>query len=150
MGMKKRSKKYNPVKSLIKSLDELLTGFCVINVNSRDGLCRLSRMDGKEVLVTEAVHQILTVRRHKWSVYMAGFGINGSERYTKSEILLTPKPYLQSELMEVLNEHHQRLLKGFNQDHLCGFGWIASPSGYDFTEEEAYKLFDIYGAFRNN
>jgi hypothetical protein len=145
--MKARNKKYNPLRVAILKAERVLSGYCIINVNNQGGVCRLLKLNGDEVMVTQAIHHTLTLTKFNWSIYMAAFGINGTENYTKSKIAISDKPYLQSELIEFLNYEHQKILKGFNPSQLCGFGWIASPTGHDFTEEHAYQLFERYGAF---
>jgi hypothetical protein len=145
--MKTRNKKYNPNRVSAIRTKNTLAKYCIINVNNQGGLCRLSKLTGEEVQVSSAIHETLTLTRFNWSIYMAAFGINGSQNYTKSKIVISDKPYLQSELIERLNTEHQKILRGFNQSHLCGFGWIASPTGHDFSEAQAYDLFEKYGAF---
>jgi hypothetical protein len=146
--IKKRTRKHNPLRVDILRLERALKNFCIININNNNGICKLIKFSGEEVPVTQGIHQALTLTRFNWSIYMAGFGINGSENYTKSSIAISPHPYLQSELIEFLNDEHQKLLRGFNPEHLCGFGWLASPTGHDFTEKEAYRIFDMHGAFK--
>jgi hypothetical protein len=145
--MKARNKKYNPLRVSILKAERVLSGYCIINVNNQGGLCRLVKLNGEEVVVTQAIHETLTLTRFNWSIYMAVFGINGDQNYIKANIVISDKPYLQSELIEFLNKEHQKIIKGFNPSQLCGFGWLASPTGHDFTEEHAYRLFDKYGAF---
>jgi hypothetical protein len=148
--MKKRNKKYSNNKLLraIRTAESILKHFCIINVNNQDGLCRLLKLhNGEEVAVTQDVYNSLTYTRFNWSIYIAGFGFKGSENYTKSKIVISDKPYLQSELIEFLNAEHKKLLQSFNPSQLCGFGWLASPTCHDFTEEQAFKLFEQHGAF---
>jgi len=145
--MKARNKKYNPQRVSVLKAERVLSRYCIINVNNQGGACRLLKLNGDEVIVTPAIHETLTLTKFNWSIYMAGFGIYGNQNYTKSKIAVAAKPYLQSELIEFLNDEHQKLLREFNPSQLCGFGWLASPTGHDFTEEQAYKLFDRHGAF---
>lgn len=148
--MKKRNKKHNPLLHAIRRTESILKHYCVINVNNRGGLCKLLKLhDGEEVSITENVFNSLSYTRFTWSIYIAGFGFDGSKYYTKSKIVISDKPYLQADLITFLNDEHRKLLESFNPSQLCGFGWLASPTCHDFSEEQAFKLFEKYGAFND-
>ena len=81
--MKKRNKKYNPLLNAVRRIESVLKHFCIINVNNKDGLCRLLKLkDGNEVAVTQDLYNSLTCTRFTWSIYISGYGVNGSESYT--------------------------------------------------------------------
>ena len=91
---------------------------------------------------------LISRHHYKWSVYMSVFGFDGT-KYSKSESLLCDEHINQSELVEYLNDKHQAMIENFNPLHICGAGWIAQPSGYDFSEKEAGNIFYKLGAWEH-
>ena len=87
-----------------------------------------------------------------WNIYIAVFGAKENEVSTEAKQVVSDKPYYQHELAAFLNKEHVKMLKEFDKDNLTGFGWIASPAGHDFKEEEAFELFRKQGCltFDNN
>jgi len=149
---KKRSKKYNPIKTLITNNERILKGYAVAYVYSpfkeKQMLKILVNMRGDVIPVTQIMSDALTKVRYKWSVYISTFGHDSNgEAYHKSEELFFKDRYLQEELVHQLNDRHGKQTKNFNENHYCGAGWIASPTGNDFTEEHAFKIFEILGGF---
>lgn len=148
--MKKRNKKYNPVKHVQLNNERILKGFAVAYIANEtpNNPIMLIDLKGNERPVTKTMSDALTKLRYKWSIYLCVFGLNGDEKYTKSKIVICPEPYLQSELVVFLNNEHQKLMKEFNQAHIYGAGWLASAVGRDFTEGESFEIFNKLGAWK--
>ena len=149
----KRNKKHNHKLSKIRQYQAALKPFAVISTNQEGGICKLITVKGgREVNVTQSVYNAIAEIKHMWNIYIAVFGEVGEEVYTKANQVVSDKPYYQHELAAFLNEKHVTMLKSFNQNHLTGFGWIASPAGHDFTEEHAFNLFRKQGCLtlKNN
>lgn len=80
---------------------------------------------------------------------MAVFGRDEKgEQYIKATARTTKTHYRQADLEEYLNNEHSALIKKFNSKHFIGAGWLASPCGYDWDEEEAFKIFTDLGAYK--
>ena len=79
-------------------------------------------------------------RPHKWSCLIVALGLDGDKEYFKSEIIETNTRYFQADLSPVSEEHHLRLSKEMNPNHLCGLAWLASPTGGDIDEHEAAQI----------
>ena len=93
--------------------------------------------------VTKTMSDAITLFRYKWSVILAVFCIEKNQDTCKLEIVEFKHPYIQSELVEYLNERHQAFIekqKKMNVN-MVGAGWIASPVGRDFTSDEAGDIF---------
>ena len=69
------------------------------------------------------------------------------DNYIKGDLVYVPEPCLQQDLAPKLDELHQEILTRIPDKHLIGAAWFASPFGKDFSEEEAFKIFDSMGAF---
>lgn len=87
---------------------------------------------------------------YRWSVYIAVFGrLQDGGNYMKGELIKTKQEYRYEELADLLNERHQELIRGFNDQHKIGAGYIASIHGRDWDEEEAFEIFEKHGAFND-
>ena len=86
--------------------------------------------------------------RYSWSVYCAVFcrDQTGTE-YMQGVVVSTNNDCMQSDLHAVLHEHHVQLLGGCNKAHTLNVGWLASPVGYEWTEQEAGAIFTKMGAW---
>ena len=97
-----------------------------------------------ELLHTDyKLYRAIAEVKHKWAVYMSVFGFQPDGKpYSKSSELSTEIRYYQRDLVDHLNEEHQKLVKNFNHEQKHGAGWIASPVGRELTEEEAFNIFE--------
>ena len=144
---KKRNKKYNPVESARKINMALLkntaVSFITKDVNAIDP-CKLITLTGNEIEVTNNIYNALAAFRYKWSVMITVFCIEKNKNTCKMEIVNFTTPYLQSELVEFLNDKHQAYIKKFQKlnVHIVGAGWLASPVGHDFETEEVGYIFN--------
>ena len=149
----KRRKKYNNKLSKIRQYQAALKPFAVISTSEDQGLCKLITVkNGQEVNVTQSVYNAIADIKHMWNIYIAVFGATDNEVSTEAKQVVSDKPYYQHELAQFLNKEHVKMLKEFDKDRLTGFGWIASPAGYDFDEEHAFNLFRKQGCLtlKNN
>lgn len=148
--MKKRNKKYNPIKFVQVNNERILKGFAVAYIANDvpNNPIMLIDLKGNEKPVTKTMSDALTKFRYKWCIYLCVFGLDGQDKYTKSKVVECSEPYLQSDLVVFLNTEHQKMMKEFNQNHIYGAGWIASPVGIDFSEKEAFDIFDKLGAWK--
>lgn len=89
--------------------------------------------------------------RYKWSVMMAVFFIEKGEKKIRFEIAEMPnnRLALQSEIVDDLNVQHQRFIREQKDKNvnLTGAGWLASPHGRDFDEQESGEIFERLRAF---
>ena len=65
----------------------------------------------------------------------------------QSVVVTTNEPCYQSDLLDVLHEHHLNLLAGCNEAHILNVGWLASPVGHEWTEKEAGDIFTKLNAW---
>lgn len=91
---------------------------------------------------------MLTKIRYKWGVTIAALCVDQEGRkYMRSEFIKANEPYLQSELADYLEDEHERLLESCNRSHLVNATWIASPIGREYTEKEAFDIFEALGSW---
>ena len=155
MPRNKKGKKYDPAANILKrqiardkkQLETLAIAY-VAKGESEPYHAVLIDLAGNQVSLSKSMADLISRHHYKWSVYMSVFGFDGT-KYSKSESLLCDEHINQSELVEYLNDKHQAMIKNFNPLHLCGAGWIAQPSGYDFSETDAGYIFYKLGAWEH-
>ena len=147
----KRNKPHNPRRWVQANNERILKGFAVgyvANGTTKHNPISLINLRGDELPVTKTMNDALSLFRYKWSIYLAVFGVDESgKRYTKSEVVTCKVPTLQSDLVSYLNDRHQDLMKKFNHKQMVGAGWIAQPTGKDFSEKDAFGVFENLGAW---
>lgn len=104
--------------------------------------------NGNQVSATPLIIDALRSITYNWSVLIAALCVDDNGReYIKSEQVDAKEPYLQSDLMEVLDMQHRALLMNCNQNHLINAVWLATPYEHDWDESHAAKLLSDFGAW---
>jgi len=121
----------------------VLKGCAISFVAGGDGLCRMVDLKTKKGFKAgPALAKTIEVGRYTWSVYCAVFCRDQTgKEYMQSLVVTTNEPCKQSDLLSVLHEHHLSLLDGCNTAHTLNVGWLASPVGHEWTEQEAGAIF---------
>ena len=136
-------KKYNKLKQLTRAADYFVKNVLVAYTDNLGGCVMLHRRH-KRIIPLESREGRVAVaslgRPHKWSCLTVALGLDGDKEYFKSEIIETNTRYFQADLSPVFEEHHLRLSKEMNPNHLCGLAWLASPTGGDIDEHEAAQI----------
>lgn len=147
--MAKVRKKHNPQQRAARMAHSALQHVAVSYVTGDDYCELVDVRTGAKQQVSRALAGCVENFTYRWSILIAAFGRDAQgQDYMKSEIVQTQQPYYQRDLAEVLNVEHSRLIGGFNQSQLLGAGWLASPMGVDWTEQQAFDLFHKLGAFQ--
>ena len=91
---------------------------------------------------TLSLSKVIESGSYLWSVYCAVFcrDQNGKE-YMQGLTIKTNEPCRQSDLLSVLHENHLQLLNGCNDAHTLNVGWLASPTGREWSEKEVGNIF---------
>ncbi|MCY1548681.1 hypothetical protein D9M68_848050 [compost metagenome] len=86
---------------------------------------------------------------HRWSIYLAALCCDQlGERYMKSVEVEPQGIYLASRLEPVIETYSVELRDGCNPKHLRGMAWIAIPTSISLDEEQAARIFDAVGAWK--
>lgn len=150
--MKKRSKKYNPLKSAQVINEHVLKG-CAISYFANDEISDqdiiLTDLNGVKLNVTRNIANAITDFPYRWSIMLGVFCIEKGLKTCKFELVNFKERYLQSELVNILNDKHQEFINKQKDKNvnMTGAGWIASPVGRDFSEDEAGIIFEKINAF---
>lgn len=144
--MRKR-KKFNPLKQA-EALARARLKNTAIGCVPAQGPCQfLSLTSSKLIPMTQDTFQLISNIRHKWTVFIAVFGIDDfGKPYMKSEEIEVTDPQFQKDMVNTLNKHHKTLIDGFNRKHLLSVGWLATPYKHIWNEDQAYKLLTQLGA----
>ena len=125
-----------------------LAVFLLIGSNPKCEMVDLKRMT--KFKATPALATTIEKGRYKWTVFCAVFcRSQHGEEYMKSLVIESPSPCLQGDLVELLHEHHVALLEECNEAHLITAGWMASPTGIDWSEKLAGDIFSKMNAWEN-
>ena len=149
-----KRKKHNKMKSLVATCRRALNGLAISYVTrgkSEKNFAQLIDLSGNAQSMTRDLCTAVTDIRYKWSIYLSVFGLDAEgNKYTKSKLVNCTHEYLQCDLVDLLNDEHQKMMGEFNPAHICGAGWIASPLGVDLTEEKAFNIFNKLNAWRES
>jgi len=146
--MSKR-KANNPRRRMERLGKAVLKGCAISFVAGGNGLCQMVDLKTQRGFKPgPALARTIEAGRYTWSVYCAVFcrDQNGGE-YMQSVVVTTNEPCYQSDLLDVLHEHHLNLLAGCNEAHILNVGWLASPVGHEWTEKEAGDIFTKLNAW---
>lgn len=148
--MAKPRKKYNPNKGkemrARKALKHVHVAF--ITGQNMNGCVLIDSRDNGLIPPTQIIADVLTKVPFHWTLHLAGFGRkeNGQE-FMEYEVITTQNRYLQSDLVEYLNDRHAELLKGMNQKRLVGAGWLANISNQELDEATLISVFQSLDAW---
>lgn len=144
--MSKRNKKYNPVKLALMNNEHILKSFAVsfvANDSSSKEPIKLINLKGEEFRVTSTMADAITKFRYKWSIMLAVFCIEKGIQTCKLQLVSCKERYLQSDLPDFLNAEHKKFIEKQKDKNvnIVGAGWVASPVGRDFSEDEVGNIF---------
>jgi len=146
--MSKR-KANNPQRRMERLGKAVLKGCAVVFVAGGNGLCQM--VDIKKQRVFSAglsLAKTIEAGRYTWSVYCAVFCRDQTgKEYMQSVVISTNEACKQSDLLSVLHDNHLDLLAGCNGAHTVNVGWLASPVGHEWTEQEAGAIFTKMNAW---
>ena len=127
----------------------VLKGCAVSFLAGGDGLCQMVDIKTKKSFKAGlALAKTIEAGRYTWSVYCAVFCRDQTgKEYMQSVVVSTKEPCKQSDLLSALHENHLELLKGCNSAHTLNVGWLASPVGHEWTEQEAGAIFTKMNAW---
>ena len=123
-----------------------------VNDNDHDQQPEPVNLQGELLKVTPKLADALQMYPYKWSVMLCIFCIEKGLPTIKMELaeLKTKNSReLQRNIVADLNIKHQSFMarqKALNVN-VTGCGWLASPVGRDFDEDEVGMIFDKLGAF---
>ena len=146
--MRKR-KANNPQRRIERLGKAALRGCAITFLAGGDGLCRMVDIKTKKAFSAgPALAKTIESGRYPWSVYCAVFCRDqAGQDYMQAVVVSTNNDCIQSDLHAVLHEHHAQLLDGCNRAHTLNVGWLASPVGHEWTEQEAGAIFTNMGAW---
>lgn len=118
---------------------------------SHDGFVTVNMLNGYQIQVSELLASAIVDRPHIWNVFLAAFCRDqaGTE-YMKHTEIRTKARYKQDSLAHLIEQESEELEAACNPNHYIRQGWIASPVGESFTEEQASALFERMGAWRSD
>lgn len=148
MSSSKRNKKYNPLKHLGYTANQVLKNYAIgfITGNKASDFIDIKR--NKIAAVNITTLKLITELPHKWSIYIACFGVDQNDvRYMKSNEIHVQERMLQKDIVSTLNDLHKELCSNFNKTHMVSAGWIATPYYHEWEEERAFEILSELGAF---
>lgn len=149
--MAKPRKKYNPNKGkelrAVRAMRHLHVAF--VTGSNMDKCVLIDSRDGALCNPTQVIADVITKVPFHWTLHLAGFGRKESGlEFMEYEVITTQNKYLQSDLVDYLNDRHQALIKGMNQNRLIGAGWLANISGRELEETKLIELFQKLEAWK--
>lgn len=143
----RRRKQYNPLKQLHSVANQSFKNVTIGCIAGKGSCQLIDTRTFSPITLTNTSYSLITNLRHKWSVFIAVFGIDAQgQYYMKSEELSVVTPTFQSEMVATLNEHHAKLIKNFNKSQLISVGWLATPYLKEWDEAIAFNILSKLGA----
>lgn len=142
-----KRKKYNPLKQA-EALARVKLKNTAIGCVPAQGPCQLLSITNSQLVpMTQGTFQLISKIRHKWTVFIAVFGIDDfGKPYMKSEEIEVSTPQFQKDMVNTLNQYHKALIDNFNPKHLLSVGWLATPYKHTWDEHSAFELLRKLGA----
>lgn len=156
MSNKKRNKKHNKVEAIRRNNSRILKGFAVAFTTgvgatpSPEHPIKLINLNGELMQITQTMAHAIADFKYKWFVYLVvGCYNSKGNRELKIDRVPCTEPYLQSELVEYLNTRHSSMITDLTSKNVRieFVGWIAKPSGAEFTDEKLYDIFEGFGSW---
>lgn len=143
---KKRNKKYDPLKAAGRVSDYLLRGHAVVYLASLDRVALIDCKKRQQVIPSGTTARAITDIPHKWAVTCAVLCRDQMEReYLVTQQVACKDRYYHSDLIDVLNEQHQALIKTCNSLHAINYGWMATVNDEEIdlkTQESIYRMLE--------
>lgn len=144
--MKKRTKKYNPRAKNIKRILFTLKNKCFVHTSLDPSVTCFHNHHATVFLPDNAIVSTLAVERFKWSTFIAVFFKDRDGKVNmKAESLYIDHPLKQNEVAAHLSQAHAKLIQSVNPKYFYGYGWLSSPFECDWSEEQAFKIFEHTG-----
>lgn len=144
--MKKRTKKYNPHKAKLITLNQRLKNKSFVYTSLDNEIFCFHNTKPQVFLPDNQIVHALSQNAFTWSTYMAVFCKDEfGKTYMKSKSLYIGTPCKQSDISDYLSETHSELIHAANFKHVYGYGWLSCPFEHDWTEEEAWNIFSYTG-----
>ncbi len=150
--MKKRNKKYNPVKNGNRLIHAAIKNLAVVFCGGNDGKSSLVNYKTKIIFIAPMpLAYAIADTRFNWTVICAVFCRDkGGHEYMRTQDIFSPDKHTQEELAETLQGIHARMLDDANPTHICNLGWLAVPRGHDglaIDDKSLATIFEKAGAW---
>ncbi|MEQ6327306.1 hypothetical protein VLF92_03075 [Pseudomonas chengduensis] len=146
----KRRKPNNPRARLERSCRAILSSnhVAVVSISPSGWQGMVNWKLAKRIPPGRQVANALCDIPHRWTIYVAGLCVDWSgNRYMKSIEAMPDGNYLAAHLTDVIETCVLEQRANCNPRDLIGSGWIAIPAQVSLTEEQAYRIFDLVGAW---
>ena len=144
--MKKRTKKYNPRAKNTKRLICTLKNKSFVLTSLDPSVTCFHNHRAQIYLPDNALITTLAKERFKWSTFIAVFFKDKDGKINmKAESLYIDQPLKQNDVATHFSQAHCKLIKTVNAKFFYGYGWLSCPFEHDWTEEQAFKIFEYTG-----
>lgn len=165
---KNRRKKYNPKAKMAKSIDNrvrrmaprVLIAYCA---SEDSGFSRLFDRDCNRMLPQRDLVDRLKTLPLPWTVVAVAICKDrDGEQYVKDAVLEppefqvadgrqvpVPRNHAYVGAIDDYSRRHQELLRGCNRDHICSYGWVASPAGDAVEPDLVMRIMEDLGGFES-
>ena len=144
--MKKRTKKYNPHAKYLKRILSTLKNKSFVHTSLDTSVMCFHNNRAQVYLPNKSTITTLATERFKWSTFIAVFFKDANGKINmKAESISITQPLTMNEVAEFLGESHTKLIRSVNTNLFYGYGWLSCPFEYDWTEEQAFNIFQHTG-----
>jgi len=144
--MKKRTKKYNPRAKHIKQILYSLKNKSFVHTSLDSSVTCFHNHRAQVYLPSNIIISTLARERFKWSTFIAAFFKDKDGKINmKAESLHVNQLLTQNEVADHLSQAHSKLIKSVNTNFFYGYGWLSCPFEFDWTEEQAFQIFEYTG-----
>jgi len=145
---KTKRKQYSVGKKVSMTADYLTRNVLLVSVPRNDGYC-IYHMKRKCLLTPDKLIMSSLSKPHHWGVFVAALGIDASgKKFFMSDGFTAKSRYYTRDLNALASDYMDGVVASINGNLFKGEAWIASPSGYQVTEEEAMSIFESMLAWK--
>lgn len=145
---KKRNKKYSAVGHYRKFAAIVLKDTALCYLASNDYVESWSIKHKQRLDVTREVYDAINSVPYQWDIYLAVICRDQlGQEYAQGLWINSGSQYYHTDLLDVLNQQHKKLINQANPVHRINAGWVAIPSHGEISDAEANALLEKMGAW---
>jgi hypothetical protein len=148
--MRKKRKQYVAHVSKARSAKAALRDLAIGFVANRDRLELISLRHNRIETSGPSIDAAMSKIRYKWTVYLGAMGRNKlGKKYIKIDEAGPDFEVYKHQISKSVGEAHKILADSVPADQFSNVGWIATPTGYNLSEEHLYDLFTMMDCWDN-
>ncbi len=120
---------------------------CIVDANVPEVQVMLHYKTCRQI-ISRPVADALCDIAHHWTVYMSAICQDGGRQWAKSVEYELDGIHIITRLPDLFEQPIADLIAACNPKHVIGHAWIAIPDSVSIDEEQAHRIYQTVGAWR--